>query len=67
MAAPRDASKHFVKMKLGAPRVRVLLILPVDDEDAQRLEHALLARVRVKHSVDEASALFASVAFCETN
>lgn len=59
------AAEYFVQMQLRATSMRVLTILPVDDEDAQRSEHALLARVRVEHSVHEARALLAPVTFCK--
>ena len=67
VTALNDAAKDFMEVQLSAARVRVLPILPVYYENAQWLEHALLARVRVEHPVHEAGALLASVSFGKTN
>ncbi len=65
MAAPGHPTEDFMEVRLGAARLRILAILPVDDEDAHRLQPVHSASDRIEHSVHEVRALAGAVSLCQ--
>ena len=67
MSRCRNSSEDLVQVQLCSARGRILAILPVDDENAQRLERSLATRVRIEHAIHELRAGGRAVPFREAH